>query len=110
MANVVITGGGGFLGARLARELLAAGSLAVAGSGKQPISQLTLLDRVPVPADLAADRRVSAIRGDLGELLEPAGRGGPGRPGRRRQMRRPGRRRMRRPGPRRPGARWPGPT
>ena len=78
MANVVITGGGGFLGARLARELLAAGSLAVAGRGEQPISQLTLLDRVPVPADLAADRRVTAIRGDLGELLDPAGRGRPG--------------------------------
>jgi D-erythronate 2-dehydrogenase len=78
VANVVITGGGGFLGARLARELLAAGSLAVAGSGEQPISRLTLLDRVPVPADLAADRRVTAIRGDLGELLDPAGRGRPG--------------------------------
>jgi nucleoside-diphosphate-sugar epimerase len=75
---VVITGGAGFLGARLARELLAAGSLAVAGGGEQPISQLTLLDRVPVPADLAADRRVTAIRGDLGELLDPAGRGRPG--------------------------------
>ena len=33
VANVVITGGAGFLGSRLARELLAAGSLDVAGSG-----------------------------------------------------------------------------
>ncbi len=81
MANVVITGGGGFLGARLARELLAAGSLAVAGGGEQPISRLTLLDRVQVPADLAADRRVTAIRGDLGELLDPADRGRPGSAG-----------------------------
>ena len=31
MTNVVITGGAGFLGARLARELLAAGSLAGGG-------------------------------------------------------------------------------
>ena len=33
MVNVVITGGAGFLGSRLARELLAAGSLDVAGGG-----------------------------------------------------------------------------
>jgi nucleoside-diphosphate-sugar epimerase len=72
VANVVITGGAGFLGARLARELLAAGSLAVAGSGARPLTRLTLVDRVPVPADLAADQRVAAIRGDLCELLDPA--------------------------------------
>ena len=32
MTNMMITGGAGFLGARLARDLLAGGSLAVAGS------------------------------------------------------------------------------
>ena len=36
MVNVVITGGAGFLGSRLARELLAAGSLEVAGGGARP--------------------------------------------------------------------------
>jgi D-erythronate 2-dehydrogenase len=72
VVNVVITGGAGFLGSRLARELLAAGSLAVAGSGPQPITQLTLVDRVPAPADLAGDERVTAVCGDLGELLESA--------------------------------------
>jgi D-erythronate 2-dehydrogenase len=76
VVNVVITGGAGFLGARLARELLAAGSLDVAGGGARPLSQLTLIDRVPVPADLAADGRVTGIRGDLGE---PAGLTGAGR-------------------------------
>jgi D-erythronate 2-dehydrogenase len=76
VANVVITGGAGFLGARLARELLAAGSLDVAGGGARPLSQLTLIDRVPLPADLAADDRVTGIRGDLGE---PAGLTGAGR-------------------------------
>ncbi len=76
MANVVITGGAGFLGARLARELLAAGSLDVAGSGARPLSRLTLIDRVPLPADLAADGRVAEVRGDLGE---PAGITGAGR-------------------------------
>jgi nucleoside-diphosphate-sugar epimerase len=75
MTNVVITGGAGFLGARLARQLLAARSLAVAGRGAGPLSRLTLIDRVPVPADLAADRRVRAVCGDLGGLLDPAGAG-----------------------------------
>ena len=69
MANVVITGGAGFLGARLARELLTAGSLAVAGEPAQELSRLTLADRAPVPADLAADRRVSEVTGDLVDLL-----------------------------------------
>jgi nucleoside-diphosphate-sugar epimerase len=69
MANVVITGGAGFLGARLARELLTAGGLAVAGEPAQELSRLTLADRTPVPADLAADPRVSAATGDLVELL-----------------------------------------
>ena len=72
MANVVVTGGGGFLGSRLARELLAVGSLDVAGGGARPLSRMTLIDQSPVPADLAADGRVASIRGDLGELLDPA--------------------------------------
>jgi len=76
VTNVVITGGAGFLGARLARELLAAGSLDLAGGGAQPLSRLTLIDRAPLPADLAADGRVAGVRGDLGE---PAGLTGAGR-------------------------------
>ena len=76
MVNVVITGGAGFLGARLARELLAAGSLDVAGGGARPLSRLTLIDRVPLPADLAGDGRLTGVRGDLGE---PAGLTGAGR-------------------------------
>ena len=73
MANVLITGGAGFLGSRLARDLLAAGSLEVAGSEAQPLDRLTLVDRAPVPADLAADERVTAIRG------RPRRPAGPGR-------------------------------
>jgi D-erythronate 2-dehydrogenase len=67
--NIVITGGAGFLGVRLARTLLAEGSLALAGAARQPISQLTLVDRAPPPADLVADPRVKALVGDLGDLL-----------------------------------------
>ena len=72
MATVVITGGSGFLGSRLARELLAAGSINVAGSGERPISGLTLFDRAPAPADLKADDRVRVIGGDLADLFDPA--------------------------------------
>ncbi len=73
--NVVVTGGAGFLGSCLARELLAAGSLPEAGSGAGPLSRLTLIDRSPVPPDLAVDGRVAAIRSDLGDLLDSAGAG-----------------------------------
>jgi nucleoside-diphosphate-sugar epimerase len=76
VVNVVITGGAGFLGSRLARELLAAGSLDVAGDGPRPLSRLTLIDQAPVPPDLAGDERVTAIQGDLGQLLDLAA-GGP---------------------------------
>jgi D-erythronate 2-dehydrogenase len=75
VANVVVTGGAGFLGSRLARELLVAGSVEVAGGGARPLSRVTLIDRLPPPVDLAADDRVAAIRGELGELLDPAGGG-----------------------------------
>jgi D-erythronate 2-dehydrogenase len=73
----MITGAAGFLGARLARELLAAGSLGVAGAAARPVGQLTLADQAPVPADLAADPRVTELRGELGELLRPGGPGWP---------------------------------
>jgi D-erythronate 2-dehydrogenase len=75
VVNVVITGGAGFLGSRLARELLAAGSLDVAGGGARPLSLLTLVDRAPVPPDLAADGRVAVVQGDLAELCEPVAAG-----------------------------------
>jgi D-erythronate 2-dehydrogenase len=68
--HVVITGSAGFLGSRLARELLVAGSLPVAGGAARPLSRLTLIDRAPASPDLAADDRVSVIRGDLADLLD----------------------------------------
>ena len=63
--NILITGGCGFLGARLARTLLAQGSLAVAGEPARPIKTITLADRAPPPDDLAADPRVRFAGGDL---------------------------------------------
>jgi D-erythronate 2-dehydrogenase len=75
VVQVVVTGGAGFLGTRLARELLTAGSLQIAGGPAQPVSRVTLIDHAPVPPQLSDDRRVSVIRGDLAELLEPAAAG-----------------------------------
>jgi D-erythronate 2-dehydrogenase len=69
VANVAITGGAGFLGTRLARELLGAGALDVAGAGPSPLTRLTLADQTPPPADLVEDERVRVLRGDLGEML-----------------------------------------
>jgi D-erythronate 2-dehydrogenase len=67
--HVVVTGGSGFLGSRLARELLAPAGLEVAGRAALPLSRLTLIDQASPPPDLAADERVSVVRGDLAELL-----------------------------------------
>ncbi|MEY4156711.1 MAG: hypothetical protein RJB64_1432, partial [Pseudomonadota bacterium] len=48
--NIVITGGAGFLGARLARTLLAQGSFSRNGAAAQPIRSVLLVDRAPAPA------------------------------------------------------------
>ena len=58
--KLMITGGGGFVGARLARTLLKHGTLA-----GQRIERLVLTDIAPPPADLLADARVEARTGPL---------------------------------------------
>ena len=58
--KVLITGGAGFLGARLARTLLERGTLA-----GRAITQLTLADQVAPSAELLADSRVRAQTGLL---------------------------------------------
>jgi len=58
--KVLITGGAGFLGARLARQLLRNGQI-----GTQAIDELVLADLAAPPADLVADQRVRALTGSL---------------------------------------------
>jgi nucleoside-diphosphate-sugar epimerase len=58
--KILITGGAGFLGARLARTLLARERLA----GRR-IETLVLADQAAAPADLAADGRVAVRTGPL---------------------------------------------
>ena len=53
--KLLITGGAGFVGARLARTLLQRGTL-----GGRPLTQLVLADQVQAPADLLADARVQS--------------------------------------------------
>ena len=58
--KLLITGGGGFVGSRLARALLARGTLA-----GERIDRLVLADKAPPPPDLLAESRVEARAGAL---------------------------------------------
>lgn len=68
--HILITGGSGFLGARLARTLLAQNNLSLRGAPARKIERITLADRVAPPDDLRADARVTFITGDLLELID----------------------------------------
>jgi len=58
--RILVTGGGGFLGARLARELLRVGHV-----GAAPLTELAIADLYPPPADIAADPRVKVHTGAM---------------------------------------------
>lgn len=70
--RVVITGGAGFIGTVLARRLLA-GPVAVGGAGPAELTELVVVDLVPPPDDVAADRRVTSVVGDLVAALPGLG-------------------------------------
>jgi len=59
--KIVITGGGGFIGFKLAKALLARGTLAA-----EKIARLTLVDQT-FPADLPRDTRLETLAGDISD-------------------------------------------
>ena len=63
--RIVITGGAGFLGTRLARALLARNGLTDARGAVRPIREVVLLDVAPAPQ--FDDPRVRTIAGDLAD-------------------------------------------
>ena len=63
--RIVITGGAGFLGTRLARAILSRGSLTDARGSVRLVRELVLLD--VAPAAEFSDTRVTAVAGDLAD-------------------------------------------
>jgi D-erythronate 2-dehydrogenase len=73
--RIVVTGGAGFLGTRLARRLLS-GPVALGGADPADpadIDELVLVDLAGPPADLATDARVTVVTGELEKALAGLG-------------------------------------
>jgi D-erythronate 2-dehydrogenase len=68
--SIVITGGAGFIGARLVAAILARGSLSVAGAPVRPVTRLTLMDQVAPAGLVSSDPRVVVWQADLVAGLE----------------------------------------
>jgi len=71
-ARVVITGGAGFLGARLARRLLDS-PLEIGGAAPTDVAELVVVDLVEPPSDIATDPRVRPMVGDLDTVVGDIG-------------------------------------
>jgi len=64
--KILITGGGGFIGFKLAKALLARGAIADRHGAPQKITRLTLVDQA-FPADLPGDPRLETLAGDISD-------------------------------------------
>ena len=62
--HVLVTGGGGFIGRKLAMALLRAGTFSVDDGEPKPIERMTLFDSVPA-GDVPQDSRVEMVIGDV---------------------------------------------
>lgn len=69
--KVVITGGGGFLGSKLAQALLARGKLHSPDGSERPISKLVLFD-TSFPKKLPEDARLEYVAGDVADAATVA--------------------------------------
>jgi nucleoside-diphosphate-sugar epimerase len=67
--HIIITGGAGFLGRRLALRLLDYNQFPDLEGHPQPIRKITLFDRQP-PSGLPEDRRLQTITGDITTLAD----------------------------------------
>ncbi len=63
--KVVITGGGGFIGRKLAQRILALGELTGLSGQAEAVTDLVLFDAVAPPEAELADGRVRAVVGDI---------------------------------------------
>ncbi len=62
--HIVITGGAGFIGKKLAAALLASDGITLEGQAKRPLERLTLFDVAPAEG-LPADARLRMVTGDI---------------------------------------------
>jgi len=69
--KVVITGGGGFLGSKLAQALLARGKLTASDGSERKISKLVLFDAA-FPKKLTDDARLEYVAGDVADAATVA--------------------------------------
>ena len=67
--HILITGGSGFLGSSLARELLKKPLIQIEGRTPAPLTKLFLTDLHKLPDDLAVESRVISFIGDLNDLI-----------------------------------------
>lgn len=63
--RVVITGGGGFLGRKLAQRILHDGRLAGPDGRAAEVREIVLFDQVAPPAEETTDERISVVTGDI---------------------------------------------